>query len=1027
MPEFVPVPLSLFGGSNTDIAPVDCPEGVSPDNQDVMFRPGEVFSRYCTHKILNPSLANTPTVLYMATTHLPNGNPLTLLLDSNGVLWTEDPVNSPGVPVNTSTVTAGVLGFSCTIDGVGYLTFHDGLHGVDVPLQYNNGIIDRISQDSVGAPPTSAVDVTTKVNITSVTLSNLAAISTANEDGNVVTITTATPHGLAGPGVFVNIAGVSVAGYNGGAYQVGQVVSATVFTVINAGTGLANGAGGTMGLAQVTVVTATAHGLNVGDAAFLEGNDGSFNNGANTTSGTPTPQYWTVIQVVNPTTFIFGLSGPSGTINTTTLNNGTNAGTVAVGGMISAGTHQIAISFLYRSGYITKPSPVLSWTCVGNRQAKLTGIPTGPAGLVVGRIIHLTGAGGGRFFYQLDQTIVQGNSLLFNNQLAPATIVQSTLIPDNVTTTFTLDIPDNVLFAGIGADIPGNNLFALHKLQPCLGAFFYASRLWSWGEWNSVDDFLNMGFEGGIITANQPLGWGTFGAGGALVNSPRFPGLAWQITGDGTNTGRGTITQSAYQNYLKQTILQPNTLYGFRCWAQASAANLSGTIAAFILSQGTGFSALVSININTVSTTGQWVSGTFSAATPAVIPADLEFLVESGFNLNNGATITLDEMTVYFANQPYRDSLFRVSYVNNFESFDGVTGALGPTEDATPIRCATVLRSTMYFQTAERLHETSDTGLGEPSEWDVNEVAQVGAMSVYSMSPVAKGEEWFFTVSNGASGRGLYIFDGGGPYKVSQEYQQYFDGINNSAMKTVWLVNDPVERRVHIGTPQGTAPTPNLLLAMDYREMDQPGQIAGSPPIHISFTGKMISSDLTRKWTRWNLTLNCGGLINRGGNVIRFCVGAGNGQAVGSGSGFGNIYFLDSTKLTDDDFGAMNPYYVPYFFTNHEQEIALGLGAGRKRFCPPGNPLSVRVLGVGTLTITPLVNELTNALPGPRPIALTSTLNFDHERNFLVAGERCSPKITIAPLAGQTDVQFILQKLVMRMSMEGATPIQGPR
>ena len=41
----VPVPLSVFGSLCTEMAAVDLPEGISPDNYDVVYAPGNVASR----------------------------------------------------------------------------------------------------------------------------------------------------------------------------------------------------------------------------------------------------------------------------------------------------------------------------------------------------------------------------------------------------------------------------------------------------------------------------------------------------------------------------------------------------------------------------------------------------------------------------------------------------------------------------------------------------------------------------------------------------------------------------------------------------------------------------------------------------------------------------------------------------------------------------------------------------------------------------------------------------------------------
>src|SRR6185437_10062551 len=154
---------------------------------------------------------------------------------------------------------------------------------------------------------------------------------------------------------------------------------------------------------------------------------------------------------------------------------------------------------------------------------------------------------------------------------------------DNTSTSATVDFSDNTLFAAIGIDIPGNNLFNQVTLAPCIGIDSYASRLFVWGEFNKVQDLINMGFEGGTATVGgtNPLGWDvSANVGGALVSSPSDFGLAWQITGDGTANARGKISQTAYQNDLNQFILDVNTNYSFYCWAKASGAGLSGNIVA---------------------------------------------------------------------------------------------------------------------------------------------------------------------------------------------------------------------------------------------------------------------------------------------------------------------------------------------------------------------------------------------------------------------------------------------------------------
>ena len=91
---------------HTGVAPSDLPEGLSPDNQDMAYVPGEVFSRPCLAAIFSPELPGDAQVMYTKTYVLPDGTPLTLALDSNGILYVENVSSAPGVANPLATITA---------------------------------------------------------------------------------------------------------------------------------------------------------------------------------------------------------------------------------------------------------------------------------------------------------------------------------------------------------------------------------------------------------------------------------------------------------------------------------------------------------------------------------------------------------------------------------------------------------------------------------------------------------------------------------------------------------------------------------------------------------------------------------------------------------------------------------------------------------------------------------------------------------------------------------------------------------
>ena len=146
--------------------------------------------------------------------------------------------------------------------------------------------------------------------------------------------------------------------------------------------------------------------------------------------------------------------------------------------------HQVCVIFQTRQGYLTAPGPATSWTASGGKRAVVTNIPTGPSN-VVGRILCFTGAGGASFFYT-----GSGSSLFSGNMV----------IGDNTTTSVVVDFSDAILLAGTNVD----NLFKLIELGDCAGVLDYAQRLFWWGERNKMNNWVNLGFDGGFTGPSFP-------------------------------------------------------------------------------------------------------------------------------------------------------------------------------------------------------------------------------------------------------------------------------------------------------------------------------------------------------------------------------------------------------------------------------------------------------------------------------------------------------------------------------------------
>src|SRR4029077_11951379 len=140
------------------------------------------------------------------------------------------------------------------------------------------------------------------------------------------------------------------------------------------------------------------------------------------------------------------------------------------------------------------------------------------------------------------------------------------VISDNTTTSLAVDFSDAILLAGTNVD----NLFRLVELGDWAGAIDYSERLFWWGERNKMDNWVNLGFDGGFtgpVLPHYPLGWtpdATFAPGGTDEESFVVWGAAYSIVGNGSTATRGLMTQSAVADSLGAQWIQANTDYTVR-------------------------------------------------------------------------------------------------------------------------------------------------------------------------------------------------------------------------------------------------------------------------------------------------------------------------------------------------------------------------------------------------------------------------------------------------------------------------------
>jgi hypothetical protein len=725
----------------------------------------------------------------------------------------------------------------------------------------------------------------------------------------------------------------------------------------------------------VTVTTATPHGLIATDQVTIAGvTDTSFN-GVFPVATLPDSTHFTYAQTLS--------------------NASSSGGTAAPVGSIAAGVHQCAVIFVTRQGYLTRPSPPVSWTANGGRRAIVTGIPR-PILLpnIVARILAFTGAGGASFFY------TTGYSGAPQLQMF-----------DNSATSLVVDFSDTALLAGISADA----LFQLVELGECAGVIGYAERLFWWGERNKQNNWDNLTFDGGFGGAlNVPLGWTNdptyFAGGGPDPTGHAIWGRAYSIVGDGVTATRGLITQSAVNDYLGAPRLKSNTLYSARARVRMLGALTQGTLHIHLYSVQQGIST-TGISVPAAQISSSAYTEFIAPITPAggflTIPSDLLLRVYADGTPTSGAGFIIDNIEIFPTTAPYNASLVRASRADDPESYDGVSGFLSVSEnDGQAVRAAFRLRERLYFVKERSFYVTEDDAVNEPASWTLNEVSRtVGTPSV---AGVDTGEDWAVI----AGRAGMYIFDGGEPVKISQEIQPLWDQINWAAGQTLWVRVDTRNRRILCGVPIGAATSPNRIFVLDYRGLTDASEIGALGSVLFStLSGKLYAVGRSRKWCPWNITSNSCALAERPDGTSQIFLG--NGRV--SGAGNGKIYQLSDTQLSDDG-AAINSYYTTYFFLSHDLEQAYQVRAHRKLFAY----LSVYAEGAGNLNLSAFVDN--EAYPAAlTPLPLSSPAPKDLELPINLLGERIAFQIG----TNAQGAWFRLERFIPSLLPDPWAPVRG--
>jgi hypothetical protein len=704
-----------------------------------------------------------------------------------------------------------------------------------------------------------------------------------------------------------------------------------------------------------------------------------------------------VTAVPSATQFQYQQYGPDGATSA--------VGTATPYGQATPGIHQAQVSYLLASGDITAPSPPVTFVANGGQYLQVT-MPIGPSN-VVGRIVQFTGALGAYFYYIPVPAIING-----------ILVSTATQIDDNTTQIIIMDFADNTLYAAQAVSMPGNNLAAQVVLGPCAGHFTYAGRLIAWGERNKIQNLLNMGFDANAENDLYSQGWTTTGVQASIVSlASRPPGGQLQLALVGYSGPATLLSQPFYRDCYGAPIGQPLQAYKLRYWISVPAHSGLGHwgFTASITSASTGFSSTMTVSTPSGPAYSGYYEVDFPLAMPVTIPSDMLINIAPYYLSGTTIDIVLDELEIIPVDQPYLDTQARISYADNFGGFDAVTGVIGAQDDLSPIRNFGTIRKSLYMVTGTGLHETQDNDQSEPGNWNVDPVADnCGAFSIASVARNPQGigsagKDWMMW----SGPDGAQIFTGQKPLKISQEIQSVWDAVPAAYAYQAWVKNWENSKWCFFGLPTATGSM--QVWVLDYRNIDG-AMIAENPPIHISFTGKMIVSDLTRKWTGWNVPALCGELMYRGIIAQPQMVFGGSDDSDAAQS-----YILNASQRHDDDFGTIPASYTTYFFVSHEMEQALQVGSHRHIY----TMAQAFISGTGTWTLTPCAASLNNQFPASPAFPLTDDPFFDVDFGINVNTTRCAFTVQAQPVGESLDSYFKLQKLVVNMAKDPNAPVRG--
>jgi len=231
--------------------------------------------------------------------------------------------------------------------------------------------------------------------------------------------------------------------------------------------------------------------------------------------------------------------------------------------------------------------------------------------------------------------------------------------------------------------------------------------------------------------------------------------------------------------------------------------------------------------------------------------------------------------------------------------------------------------------------------------------------------------------------------------------------INNRLVQNPWM-----PAGIIIDTTNPT--TPNVIFMLNYKQINTANELGGSPEVHRSYAGKLIASEIVRKWSIWSIKAPAAAFIQReAGND------AGSAPLfLGNSDHTGKIYDLIDGLLQDDG-SAFTQDYITSGFVGTETGQGTQMGVVRYNY----DYMSLLIDGIGDLVITALPNTLDT--PYANVLLPNLTLPASTNGDVELPVNECASRLFIRFTSSDIDSGFELSRLVMCMHQDPWSPIRG--